>query len=186
MCIPKVANTSIKLALQQALGISGDPNYLTTFETCDKYMARELSNYCKIAFVRHPVNRLRSCYMDKVINKDFPAFDRIGIPHGISFEQFVDRVCDIPDADANQHFRAQVEDLTIDGQLVPNFVGKVEEIDEDWGHVRKICDLNGLHNVLSLSHANSTRSDFDIPAPVLDKIYVRYAQDFEVFDYAPC
>ena len=180
MCIPKAANTSIKMALQQALGLRGDPHRV--FETCDKLEAKVFDGE-KIAFTRNPVDRLRSCYIDKVCRAPFPAFIRRGIPHGASFDEFIDHVCETPDQDADQHFRAQSYDLMIDDTMVPTFVGSVENIDVEWATVQEMCEKRGLHGVPSLPHANRTDADFHIPDNTLARIRQRYAEDFKAFGY---
>jgi hypothetical protein len=171
------------MALQQALDLRGDPHRV--FDTCSKYEAQDFGGE-KIAFVRHPVDRLRSCYVDKVCREPFPAFQRRGIRHGASFDEFVRHVCATPDAEADQHFRAQTYDLVCNDALVPTFVGKVENIDDEWEFVQEICALSGLHNVPSLPHTNRTDADFHIPDNIMGPIYTRYKEDFKVFNYATC
>lgn len=179
MCIPKAANTSIKVAIMDALGMTGNPH--SVFRACTKQEAQKTSAF-KIAFVRNPIARLRSCYIDKVINNNFPAFKRCGIDHRIEFEEFVDIVCCLPDDKSDQHFRSQHYELYENGECVPDFVGKVERISRDWEAVKKICSGYGL-NLPDLKTKNATNSGFKIQDNLLYKIKTRYKNDLKVFNY---
>jgi hypothetical protein len=182
MCIPKAANTSIKNAIQKSLGMKGDPNQLGKFDIWDKYQIHS-SDYFSIAFVRNPIDRLVSCYKDKVIRKHFPAFEKHGIDHGMDFESFVEIVVSTPDIKADQHFRSQAHELLIDDEIVPDYIGNVENIYNDWQTVKTLCPTLNLPD---LPFDNVSGFDISIDDTIKDKIYKRYKRDFEIFNYESC
>lgn len=62
------------------------------------------------SFVRNPLTRLYSCYRDKVYNarqrRKQCTLSPYGIDFGMSLDDFIIRVAEIPDNQANDHFRS--------------------------------------------------------------------------------
>ncbi|MEP0295836.1 MAG: sulfotransferase family 2 domain-containing protein [Reichenbachiella sp.] len=88
--------------------------------------------YNSFTVVRHPIDRLKSCYFDQVLDRaELSYFSRLyfGIfPKDISFYQFVKRVMNIPDELKEIHFRKQVKCIPQDIELR---IFKYEEFDEE-------------------------------------------------------
>ena len=59
-----------------------------------------------LALYRNPIERLESCYRDKIKRHYYKGFRSMNIKPGISFNDFAKRVCDIPDDKADGHFRS--------------------------------------------------------------------------------
>ena len=191
MLLPKVANTSIKAAVLQSIGIDAGYAGLNHFMSQAMRNAhifrikskQELagSDRFKAAFVRNPYDRIVSCYKDKVLRNHHRAFDKYDIPHGCSFDYFVRRISDIPDDKADQHFRSQYHELYYQDKLVPDFVGKFESLNDDWSRLNSLIDLD----LSPLPHHNKTDDKtIDISLPLCRLIRERYADDFEAFGYA--
>ncbi len=51
------------------------------------------------------------------------------------FSAFAEAVCEIPDERANPHFRSQHVGLILGGELLPDFVGRFENLEEDFAVV---------------------------------------------------
>jgi len=202
--IPKAANSSIRYILakhqcltsQRGLRPSNDAFWLEQ----DKAVAQLLTptdfisdpeavRSWSFTFVRNPLARLYSCWNNKVIeNRGAMSrrFLNMGVTHGMSFEDFVDCVVASPDDACDIHVRSQVAILTLDGHVLPNFVGRVESIAPDWKHVRyeaRIRNAPGLGTMQQRNVRKSVQSDimFELSKTVRDKIMWRYRQDFEFF-----
>jgi chondroitin 4-sulfotransferase 11 len=199
--VQKVATTSIKTAIAPLfetgvhgegggagkihklfpeLGYQIDKDDL--FASMDKY-----EEYFKFAFVRNPWSRLVSCYSDKFVGeaRGLRAF-RGGpmIPKGLTFAEFVDIVSDIPDEKANLHFASQYRTLCgPDGELIPDFVGRFENLVEDFRHVAErigdpVLKLPHIHR----SGSNSYREYYD--RELESRVRERYIRDIELFGYS--
>lgn len=143
MLLPKVANTSIKVALLKALGrdVPRNVHAQGVFECISKREAKRFKH--RIAFVRDPLSRLASCYRDKIVLKTDGRFldglNRFGLRDRMPFLEFIECVAEIPDEDcvgAGQHFRSMSYDLCDGDEVIPNFVGRFERLAEDWALIR--------------------------------------------------
>lgn len=144
--------------------------------------------YFKFAFVRNPWDRLVSCYRDKILGEGLGlrAYRRGPmVPKGLTFAGFVDAVCEIPDHKANPHFRSQFSMLSDDGgSLLPDFVGRFENLGEDFAWVGEgigVPDLT-LPHLLRTSGGSPYRAAYDARTRSLTE--ERYRRDAEVFGYS--
>ena len=200
--IPKVACTSIKTAL---MGGGADAQsrgaYMRIHSDAERFrqscLRRSQSAYYKFAFVRNPFDRLVSCYEDKVrtpvqhhghyffdtgYNRTVirTLFGRSFRPD-MSFREFLELVNRIPDILADAHFRSQYSMLYKRRRRIPDFVGKFENLNEDW---MSLADRFGLPH---LTQKNPTRRKdlgcyFSTPE-LVELAFARYRRDFEHFEY---
>jgi dermatan 4-sulfotransferase 1 len=139
------------------------------------------------SFVRNPLTRLYSCYRDKVINAvnkhDESNLSPYGIKFGMSFEEFINRVSQIPDERADQHFISQHTFLTHGEELWVQFLGKFKRFESDWQH---------LTEAYGLACPSRTRRVSGPPVPLLElpltrrgaeTAIARYQKDIELFGY---
>jgi hypothetical protein len=95
------------------------------------------------SFVHNPWSRLLSLYKQeasdeatsgRLVDGVYKGFINHGIPirPGMSFEEFCDVVCDIPDHRTDKHLQSQAYTLIKNGQPIVRFIGKLERINEDW------------------------------------------------------
>jgi len=149
--IPKVACSSLKVAISEIMGIElfDDRPHATRFPEIHLNQSNHI-DYFKFAFVRNPWDRLVSCYKDKILyctdhkgirdayNGQLPPFMRkYPFEKGMSFSSFVEAVSLIPDKDAEDHFVSQITFLSHNGKLVTDFLGRFENIENDWGDICK-------------------------------------------------
>jgi len=152
-------------------------------------------DWTSFSFVRNPWSRLLSLYKQKVgteatstrmIDGVYQGFVNHGIPiHSeMSFEEFCDVVCDIPDHRTDKHLQSQAYTLIKNGQPIVGFIGKLERMNEDW---KLLMEKVGLD--YELPHFNRTQkknehysSDYTSEA-LVQKVADRYREDIEHFGY---
>ncbi|MEL7356075.1 MAG: sulfotransferase family protein [Cyanobacteria bacterium J06560_6] len=201
IAVPKVACSSIKRAIATSLNVeipdSGRAIHRAEFLLMDKDSMISQKGYFKFGFVRNPWDRLVSCYSDKIVNDENFSNDRYdkGIPRAfhrykvfkanMPFRDFLEAVVDIPDDDADRHWRSQYTFLSDQNRnLVPDYIGRFENLEEDFSHVFKELgnsDIRLPHSNKSKRNSIGYRDYFtDDMLSIFEK---RYAKDIEVFNY---
>lgn len=204
--VPKVACSSINLACADLIKLDIDdsgihhPNNKNKIPRVPKdEISKQLINYYKFAFVRNPWDRVVSCYCEKIRND--PNFNNRsfqdgvssalaryrGFKAGMSFESFVEKICEIPDENADAHFLSQHLFVIDDnGVVFTDYIGRFESIQEDFQYV---CNKINSKKT-QLSHANKSQSrhsknyrDF-YNEYSMKMVQNRYKVDIEIFDYA--
>ncbi|WP_425053990.1 sulfotransferase family protein [Psychromarinibacter sp. S121] len=205
--VPKAANSSVRFLLAKRFSITppeAEPNLVPNK---DRFWAAQPPGTAQcltpvefallqagpdrpwcFSFVRNPVARLYSAWNNKIVeNRPLsPRFKKMGVTPGMDFASFVDRVAETVDADSNIHVRSQTSILTLDGQVLPDFVGRVETIVPDWNHIRYEMRVRTGRRVPPLWPKNvRAKAQPDIadrlPRSVLEKIIRRYHDDFARF-----
>ena len=172
--VPKAANSSIKAALCRLLSERPPKGTKTT---SDKFWQHETNNETELitlrkarkyrhshfsfSFVRNPFDRLIAAYNNKVIEIEEPPLpmQHMGIHHGMSFESFLDVLIDTPIHRYDVHVLPQSHLLCLGRQVIPKFVGRVEQIDEHWSILRNILLRQGIDVMESLPQKNVRRSE---------------------------
>ncbi len=181
--IPKVANHSIKKVLAQKVGMRGK---LSAHKYDWNYVALNTLSaipYYSFSMVRNPLDRLVSCYVQKLEMKQASTlFWKYGnqLKKGISFYEFANFVCKTPDSIADRHFKSQHCFLFYNNQLVVDYVGRFENLEEDWGKIAERFELE------SLSHVNkSIRLDLNkyYSKELAETVAVRYQKDIKLLGY---
>jgi len=105
----------------------------------------------------------------------------------MSFEEFVYRIADIPDTRSNEHFRSLNNFLTYQGKPFVDYVGKIENFNEDW---QTLNERFGLDSPRRDEHSKRVSGPM---LPFIDLPYTRetaevaaqrYASDIELYDYS--
>jgi hypothetical protein len=105
---------------------------------------------------------------------------------GMTFEEFVREVSKIPDSKADMHFKSQSGILCDKyDNLIPNYVGRLENLAEDFEHVSNELGLEGV----SLPHLHKMKSKnknyrsyyTEETRRLVEK---RYKKDLELFKYS--
>ena len=172
--VPKAANSSIKAALCRLLSERPPKGTKTT---SDRFWQHETNNETELitlrkarkyrfshfsfSFVRNPFDRLIAAYNNKVIEIEQPPLpmQHMGILHDMSFESFLDVLIDTPIQRYDVHVLPQSHLLCLGRQVIPKFVGRVEQIDEHCNILRNILLREGINVMESLPQKNVRRSE---------------------------
>ena len=198
----KVATRSIRLALtrfllEQETGVRNlDYESITDDQVEEKddetkrfKHASEIRSVCPnhfvFTFVRHPLARLQSCYTNRLLDstekRDRDRFAIYGINREMNFEQFVEVIAEVPDKYLDRHVRSQ-HVLVRDGDhTVCDFIGKFENLAEDWQQLQDRFSFPPLPHKNKSTKRSS--AEFTLSARALELVAKRYAKDFELFGY---
>lgn len=150
-------------------------------------------DWTTFSFVRNPWSRLASTFRQKV-NEDFTSKKMVnGVYKGfvdhdlpirpnMSFEEFCEVACDIPDSKTDKHLRSQSSFVIRQGAPIVSFIGRVESMNRDW---KSLMDLVGLD--FKLAHLNRTShqhySGYFTDKSLINMVGDRYAEDVHYFNY---
>ena len=206
--VQKVACTSIKTTLAPLFGIDtakadalqreAKPHFIIhrifresgyQIDKAELLTSPQYDDYFKFAFVRNPWDRLVSCYSDKIVGKNHKRHDIRpalfpGICKGMPFDEFVRAVHAIPDKEADSHFRSQHVSLCEpDGRIMVDFVGRFENLHEDFAYVSREIGVPEIElpHILRSERGPGYRAFYDEDTEVL--VGERYEKDVELFDY---
>lgn len=204
--VPKVACSSIKTALLPLFSIEDREAHPADrasgihalFDHAGHQIGKaqllEHRNYYRghfrFAFVRNPWDRLLSCWSQKLapggqgLGRERYNGERLWV--GMSFPEFVNAVCHIPDRNADPHFRSQHTVVCGNGprkRVLANFVGRYERLEEDFSKVaeRLGADLR-LPRLLVSERPRSYQDAYD--DQLAHRVGERYQRDAEIFGYS--
>ena len=198
--VPKAASSSIRQCVYEHLGQTyHGPDWarLTNAKAALKQRFRHSLTAAQIdksraelhvfSFVRNPLARLYSCYRDKVVNaeqrRETCTLAPFGIRFGIDFDTFIRRVAEIPDEQADQHFRSQHCFIIHRGQPLADFIGHVESFAEDWSSLQERFNLPDIGRNRRLSGPPTALTTLPVSRSTAEVAVERYRQDIELFGY---
>jgi len=181
--VPKVANTSIRHALED-----GRQERIDIRRLRNRY-----PEHLSFTFVRNPWDRLVSTWSDKIRteklnNANFvegvhKGFVKRGYPMraGMPFREFAEFACSLSDAKIEKHLKSQCWFIVRNGAIVADFVGRAESISEDW---KQLCERVGEFIALG-HHKRSERAAYQAyyDDALRDRVAERYEGDVETFGY---
>lgn len=184
--MPKVANSAMKVAFAQLHDLSG----------YDEQTGRGIHSYyqgvapdeiihltCpKIIFVRNPFDRLVSAWQSKLIDKkSHPGFTRFGMKADMSFQEFAEIVCNIPDDKSDHHFRSQTYEMFVNDEPLDLMLGRFEHLDDCWDDVQTIIPaLPDLQKIGASKHGDY-RLYYN--NKLIDMVSIRYQKDLTDLQY---
>jgi hypothetical protein len=185
---PKVANRSMKIAIASHIGMQwrGDIHHAPWHFT--PLALLKDNDYFRFGFVRNPLDRLLSCYAQKIVYYERelgmqPLLWRYGkaFDKDLSFAEFVEAVARIPDRVSDIHFRSQHTFLYHRGKLMVDFVGHFEQLEQDWNFLREKFGLPELPHQNRSRHVDYREAYTPELAAIAAK---RYKKDIELFGYS--
>ena len=196
--IPKVACTSLKYAMAEWLGLELSEkqqihNAAFKFAALSELSRKPYQSYYKFVFVRNPWDRLVSFYSNKIANAHEGPRRKDGIPKALHrfgmfraempFEEVVEAVLKIPDSKADKHFRSLCTFIPAKrGHLLVDFVGKFENLDQDFQQVCRSIGANG-GNLPHRKKSNRTAYRKYYETRTAELVRNRYAKDIKLFGY---
>ena len=201
--VPKVANTSIKATLSGLLQEKPEKGMRSTSDsfwshnthgetkliTPQEAISKRGSHFC-FSFVRNPFDRLVSAYNNKILELEdvTKPMQEMGLVHNMPFREFIACIVNTPDEQLDVHLLPQASILSIDGQVIPSFVGQIEHIQAHWKSLQQWMRKEGLPVLSSIPEKNVRRGDdhSDLPKYYSDPEIVRfveerYREDVELF-----
>lgn len=153
------------------------------WDTVDRDGAHVLGGYFKFIFVRHPFDRLVSCWADMVRDRLHPMMAVQGFRAGMPFDEFARMVADIPDDVAHPCIRSQHWWADYVG-MAPGFVGRFESLKQDVGQVCMTlwgADEVEIPSVPQPRH-DVWRGYYDDDS-LAEAVMERYQTDMQRYDY---
>ena len=151
------------------------------------------SGIFKFCFARNPYSRLLSSYLEKICGNKPPKLQILkhlgknpsNIAEDISFDQFVNVVCELPLSIMNPHWRVQY-DQTFQQSIEYDFIGKSEAFPSDLHYVLGKLNSNYTQYLTDeRRHAKKSGTRLlDFYTPSLAKmVQAKFRKDFEFFGY---
>jgi hypothetical protein len=155
---------------------------ITTDDIARKYYPKK---YLKIGIYREPVDRLMSCWRDKMKRHFFKGFKFVnGLRPGMNFNDFAKVVCDTPDEISDGHFRSQ-SCFYIKGEIfLPDIFVDFDDLPFGWAMarraVKKHCgkDIPGLPVGKRKTGDKPELEPEPLDTKVFDMLQERYEKDY--------
>tara|TARA_Y100000389_G_scaffold169439_1_gene175739 strand:- start:43961 stop:44617 length:657 start_codon:yes stop_codon:yes gene_type:complete len=171
--IVNLINRIFKLHHNGNTWINGLHKHSTALDI-QNYLGLELySKYFKFSFVRNPYDLVVSHYIYIKRQKNH------------KFHQLANKLSleDYWTLEMNNKTKKQHEYLTdFDDNLIVDFIGKFENLDEDFEKINKILDIN-CGNLNILNKSNKEKTEYHFTQKFKDQVYEYYKKDFELFGY---
>jgi hypothetical protein len=193
--VPKAANSSIRIALLQAMGHKVDRTTRIHEVTrpmlvpASRFLARSRDDWFFFTTVRDPTSRAISAWKNKLAEPDeiFGPLRRMGVTSRLDFEQFLEVCAKWPAWALNDHFMPQNLLLSRPLQAPDLKVFHFESLSDDWHMIADALEVRGAAVRPVLGRANASRRDCSRDAPVsqaarrlLGRIY---GDDYDTFGY---
>ena len=147
MPIYKAASSSINTVLKE--------NYRRTwiFTRDNREVAAIIDDtWNVVTWTRHPLDRLVSAWRHLILRDDwYKPLKACGMRGYMPFAEFVERVAECPDEEADKHFRSQTAMLTYEDKLLPTHVWSFEDLATGYNEFRGMV---GFDTPETLPHIN--------------------------------
>ena len=201
--IPKVACTTINFLLVRKLIRPGEEFSVQQVHTDNDLprvfgaLDKRYDSYFKFSFVRHPLARIQSCFLDKIKPLGFEEpgqyenglyipFKQYGdlFRPGMNFDDFVASVYQIDDTNSDPHFRSQACFLLDpEGNLQVDHLGRFENFEAELKRLFQRFEVpDGSYQIPKINQQTRPES-WDISLQTQTRIAERYRLDFERFGY---
>ena len=192
--VTKAASLSLRTALEK---LDPDLEAIKRTPLDDFYgrYRRKIAHYFTFSVMRHPLDRLQSCWQDKISGAlKNEAKERLYVTpyHGLSSDISFPQVCRWvtspwgSDGFSNEHWVSQHRLLVGPDGTRPDFIGHYENLEEDW---RTVIETIGAPYV-ELPRVNMSRVRLgdrawkSLESGLLDRLTERCLEDFELGNYS--
>ncbi|KAK3610209.1 hypothetical protein CHS0354_038849 [Potamilus streckersoni] len=223
--IPKVACTNIMRMFLILDGIVNTSNPLEipgedvhiTFKASLKFLNNyaptevktRLETYRKIIFVREPMERLLSAYLNKFTENEIEFYEKYGRKiikhyraspseesiqkgHDVTFEEFLLYLTDNSVWGYNHEHWLQYETLCHPCHVEYDVIGKMESMDEDMSYLVEYLGASKKVNFpksFDILRKEKTQDKLlkyykDIPKDLIERVIKKFYRDFVLFDYS--
>ncbi len=199
--IPKIASTSVTRSLSKF--VLEQHGSKMDIDQVGRQQVREVATNCshhsstkltaakyktayKFSLVRNPLERLWSCYKNKVLDPYHNNGENIFWNHGItldmSFDEFVHCVATIPDNKINRHLKSQCWYLYDQNQCLADYIARFETLSNDW---LTLVTKFGLPNLPHANPSSTQKQSYkdSYSKPTAQLAFNRYKRDVEVLGY---
>jgi len=172
--IPKAACSSFKVALYEADGYTADEHsvhYLT-------YWNQTGVPRFRFTFVRHPIDRFISLYLNKIVNDYYHPWRRHykQIPTPSEFIDWLGDYLYKPHVDLHVQLQSVIRDYHHNAKS-DDYIGHLETVTPEWAVIQQLWSLPAL------KHLNRSTKTLELTKTELDKLYKLYQPDFDRFGY---
>jgi hypothetical protein len=137
------------------------------------------------SFVRDPYTRLISCW--KGWMRRAPLFtnewSKDFLYKGMPFNDFICGISKMNIEMFNEHYQLQSKYLLLNNHLKTDFVGKMENMSEDWSKISKITGLPTIKNTYSDEKYYSNNKIILYDQKSIEIVNDIYDEDFKLFGY---
>lgn len=139
------------------------------------YCREDFKDWFKFGFVREPVDRLVSCWKDKVVNQNFFKFSSSEHEKMKVFENFLSWVETLDIDGAEEHLRSQ--HMLIDHENI-DFLGRLENFDND---LKTLAEKIGMPVKEVHQKNTSGKKPVELTEDTVYRIKKIYRRDYELF-----
>lgn len=178
--IPKAAGVSVSKKLFGCLGGGHSP----IADFAQVFSPTEFEDYFKFTFVRNPWDRLLSAYVflsKGGFNGDDAEWAQRNLAPYSDFKGFVRGWVNEKNIWTKQHFYPQSYFLKIDDRLAVDFVGRFENIDEDFATIARRLGVDARLEHLNSSGNKDYHDYYDEECAEI--VASAYREDIALFDY---
>jgi len=170
MTIPKAAHTSIMAALVETFGAK-------------RWRAHRASSwpsdYLSVGFCRHPLDRFRSCWQDKIAPGDAKSGKA-----GVGIDEFSAQVARAEDHELDRHLIPQHYKFFADGSLRVQELFRYEDLPTAWVELRELVRAHCGRHLADLPRLHTSRpASFVWSDHSRQLIAERYSQDLKLLGY---
>ena len=194
ICVAKVASSSINKILNHHLHPEPMFHHMGINDLVNYYPDLDINKFYKFAFVRNPWARFVSLYFDmslkrngnqKIMNYSLLKNKKETIFYKTkNFKEFA-KSFESSNWINEAHFKNQYDFLNINGEICMDFVGRFENLKEDW---QKVKNDIGINHISDLGHAMQSKLKIEnyrdlYDSETIDIVSKIYKKDIEIFGY---